>query len=115
MGSAIGIAFGLAFGQPHMAFSGKKIGQELADQEKDQPDVNHPDADFFSSQFEPLKVRRHQIDEENTPEQIAAGKDGNFPGRPGWRPINKETAEKFVLGFKQAELDLRKSSPKDQH
>ena len=41
-----GVVLGLAFAQVEGAFAREQVGQELAEQQQDQPDMHHPEADL---------------------------------------------------------------------
>ena len=97
-----------------MTFARKNIREQLADEEENDPNVNHPDADLFARPFEASEMRGNEIDQEQAADQITAGKNRHLPRSAFWSPIYQKAAEKLILRFEQSEIDLRERAPEDQ-
>src|SRR5262249_54730904 len=97
------------------AFVRKYIGHKLAKQQQNEAKVDHPDAHFFARPGEPGEMRAQEVDQQHTPDEIASGKNRNFPTSSFRPPINEETAELFVLRFIQTQIDLRQCTDENQH
>ena len=54
------------------AFAGKQVGAELAEQQKDDSRMNHPDARFVAAEAEALEMRSDKVDQQDPTDQVAA-------------------------------------------
>ena len=76
--------------------------------------MNDEDADFFPAELKPFDVSRDEIDQKDAAQQPTAGQDGNLPGGSLGLPIDKQTAEKLLLGRVEPNFDLRQGAEKHQ-
>jgi len=76
--------------------------------------MNHPDPQFLAVKLKTAEVTGNEVEQEDATQEISSRKDGNFPGGALGSPVNEEAAEKLVLHFVGAKMDLRERSPKDE-
>ena len=110
----LGVIPGLSFGQPHRAFGGEGVGQQLADQQEDDAEVDEQDADFFLRQLETRGVGSQQVRHQQRSQQVAAGQQ-NRPlviadGRPPDQPALEVARLRLVKPF----MHLRQRAHKDE-
>src|SRR6266581_9783556 len=98
-----------------MTFPRKHVGEKLSQKQKNDAEVDHPDSDLLPRKLKSSEVSSDQVNQQHTAHQVAARKDGDFPGCSRWSPINEEAAKEFVLGFQKSHLDLGDSSEKDEN
>ncbi len=115
LAAVFGVRFGAADFEAHLAFGLEDFGDELAGKEEDQAGVNHDDAGAPALEFEALDVGGEKVQEQDQPDEPAAGENGNPPVRPARGPVNKKAAKEFGLHGVKAQMDLRQRPAKDEH
>src|ERR1041385_1088050 len=109
------IVFGLAFSQSQHALLGQHIREQLAEQEQDNADVNHPDADLAAREMKPAHVRCNEIQQQHAADEVATRQNRKLPGRALWSPKNKQAAEEFVLRLVKPQLHLGQSAGENKN
>ena len=93
----------------------EQVGEELAEQQQDQPDMHHPKAGLAGGEAKAPDLRRDEIEDQHPADKIATREDGDSPRGALRPPVNDEAAEELILGLVQAQIHLRQGAPKDQH
>src|SRR6266702_4773481 len=77
--------------------------------------MGQPDANFLARPNKAFEMGGDEIDQQHAADQVAAGKNRDFPGCRFRPPINEEAAEELVLRLEQAQLDLGERAPENQY
>ena len=101
-----GVVFGLAIAEVEGAFAGEQVGEELAEQQKDQPAMDHPEADLARREGKAPALGGDEVDKQHPADEVAAREDGDSPRGAFGPPIDEEAAKEFVLGLVKAQVHL---------
>src|SRR5207248_10932995 len=89
----LGIILGFAFGKLEGAFARQHVGEQLAEEQQDQAEMNDPDTSLFLSPLKTGDVRRDQVNQQQTAEKITARENREPERGPFRRPIDEEAAK----------------------
>jgi hypothetical protein len=113
--AAFGVCDSFAWLEPHGALHLEKLGQELAQEEQNQAQMCQQNSDLAPSELQPVKMGRHEVDQEQPTEQIPARPDRDSPAASWRAPANNERLKVLALCFPKAQVDFRQRSREHQH
>ena len=109
------VVLGLTLVQPHLAFQvNENIREQLADQEQDQSGVQKENARLFPAWFKPGNMRRDQVGQEKSPDDVPSRKPGNSELRARQGEEKKETFEIPVFRLVDADVHLIQRANEDK-
>ena len=103
----------LAFGKLQRALSREQVGEQLSQEQEDQPAVREMDAGFFPGEGVAGDVRGEQVDEQQRAEQITAGQNDRDRHVPDDGADDEPAFEVTRLRQVEAFVDLRQRA--DEH
>lgn len=120
--NGLGIIGAPTFGDRHLAFDGKEVGEEFADDEEHEPQVNGVESEFGGFEGEAAAVGDGEVDKHEPPDGVSTkhgdAKPGElFAGRPdgGVLPCDDEAFEVKLLGVPDPVLHLVDRAKEDEH
>src|SRR6516165_4415383 len=103
----LGIIFRVAAVQPHVAFNCEQISKKSAGEHDDQPGMGEMDTEFAPRPTKTFCVRRDQIDQQHSADEMATWKNRNSETTTFCRPPNQPALKITLLCFVNPEMHLR--------
>ena len=109
------VGTGLSFIEADLAFNRKDAGKETSCKEKEDAEVGEENAGFSPTETEAYRLRRDEVDEKDTSNEIATRENRNFPLVIWEGPENEEGFEVSLLRSMDPKVHLGQSSDEDKN